>query len=123
MLAAQLARRGICAQVIDRHTGPSLETRALAVQARTLEIYAQLGIAARALELGRRAVAATLWVEGRKTARVPLGDIGCDLSPFPYVLILGQDDNERLLADVLREHGGAIQWETELVALEQHSDR
>src|SRR4029434_1353916 len=58
MLANQLARRGVRAIIIDRHAGPALQTRALGVQARTLEIYAQLGIADRALELGKRATGA-----------------------------------------------------------------
>ena len=53
MLANQLGRRGVRAMIIDRHSGPSLQTRALGVQARTLEIYAQLGIVDRALELGK----------------------------------------------------------------------
>src|SRR5688572_5466719 len=97
MLANQLARRGVRAMIIDRHAGPSLQTRALGVQARTLEIYAQLGIVERALELGKRATGANMWAQGRRAARVPLGDIGRDLSPFPFVLILGQDDNERIM--------------------------
>ena len=54
MLANQLARRGVRALIIDRHAGPARETRALGVQARTLEIYAQLGIVERALELGKQ---------------------------------------------------------------------
>jgi len=80
MLANQLARRGGRAQIIDRHPGPALQTRALGVQARTLEIYAQLGIAGEALELGKRATGANLWAQSRFGARVPLGDIGRDLS-------------------------------------------
>jgi len=44
MLANQLGRRGVRVSIIDRHAGPSLETRALGVQARTLEIYNKLGI-------------------------------------------------------------------------------
>ena len=52
MLANQLARHGVRALIIDRHAGPSLQTRALGVQARTLEIYSHLGIVERALELG-----------------------------------------------------------------------
>ena len=39
MLANQLARRGVRVLIIDRHAGPARETRALGVQARTLEIY------------------------------------------------------------------------------------
>ncbi len=119
MLANQLARRGVRAVIIDRHPGPALQTRALGVQARTLEIYAHLGIVDRALELGKRATGANLWAEGRRTARVPIGDIGRDLSPFPFLLILGQDDNERLMGDALRRHGMAVRWNTELVALRQ----
>ena len=119
MLANQLARRGVLPLIIDRHAGPSRETRALGVQARTLEIYAQLGIAGQALELGKRGTGANMWTEGRWAARVPLGDIGKDLSPFPYLLILGQDDNERLLGDALRTRGIAVQWNTELIDLEQ----
>src|SRR5438270_8519304 len=122
MLANQLGRRGVRARIIDRHTGPSLQTRALGVQARTLEIYSHLGIVERALDLGKRATGANIWVQGRRAARVPLGDIGRDLSPYPFLLILGQDDNERLLGDALRARGTAVQWNTELVGLAQDTD-
>ncbi|MGH8592143.1 MAG: FAD-dependent oxidoreductase, partial [Gammaproteobacteria bacterium] len=101
MLAVQLARRSVRVLVVDRNPGPSVATKALGVQARTVEIYSRLGIAARALEAGTRASGANLWVEGRRAARVPLGDIGRDLSPYPFLLILGQDDNERLLGEAL----------------------
>ena len=123
MLANQLARQGVRTLIIDRHAGPALQTRALGVQARTLEIYSHLGIAERAVELGKRATGANLWAQGRRTARVPLGDIGRDLSPYSYLLILGQDDNERLLAEALRDRGIAVQWSTELVGLAQEADR
>jgi len=122
MLANQLGRRGVRALIIDRHAGPSLETRALGVQARTLEIYSKLGIVDRALQLGKRATGANMWTQGRRAARIPLGDIGRDLSPYPFLLILGQDDNERLLGDALRSWGMAVQWNTELVGLEQEYD-
>ena len=58
MLANQLARRGVRMLIIDRHSGPALQTRALGVQARTLEIYAKLGLADRAIETG---VAVSPW--------------------------------------------------------------
>src|SRR5213079_1937132 len=119
MLANQLGRRGVRARIIDRHTGPSLQTRALGVQARTLEIYSHLGIVDRALELGKRATGGNIWVQGRRAARVPLGDIGRDLSPYPFLLILGQDDNEQLLGDALCKQGMVVEWNTELVGLAQ----
>jgi 2-polyprenyl-6-methoxyphenol hydroxylase-like FAD-dependent oxidoreductase len=122
MLALQLVRRGVRTLIIDRHAGPSLQTRALGVQARTLEIYAELGIVGRALELGKRGTGANMWAQGRKMARVPLGEAGRDLTPYPFILILGQDDNERIMGDKLRELGHAVEWNTELVGLEQRAD-
>ena len=123
MLANQLVRRGVRVRIIDRHAGPARETRALGVQARTLEIYAQLGIVDRALELGKRGTGVNLWAQGRKMARVPLGDAGRSITPYPYILILGQDDNERIMGDKLHELGAAVEWNTELVGLEQDADR
>jgi 2-polyprenyl-6-methoxyphenol hydroxylase-like FAD-dependent oxidoreductase len=123
MLANQLARRGVRTQIVDRHRGPALQTRALGVQARTLEIYAHLGIIGPALELGRRGTGANMWVRGRRAARIPFGEIGHGLSPYPFILILGQDDNERLLGDALRDRGIAVQWNTELVGLAQDTDK
>src|SRR5262250_3080101 len=123
MLANQLARRGARAQIVDRHAGPARETRALGVQARTLEIYERLGIVDRALELGKPATGANMWAQGRWMAHVPLSDAGYSATPYPYILILGQDDNERIMGDRLREFGMAVQWNTELTGLEQLPDR
>jgi 2-polyprenyl-6-methoxyphenol hydroxylase-like FAD-dependent oxidoreductase len=121
MLANQLGRRGIRAMIIDRHSGPAQQTRAIGVQARTLEIYAKLGVAARALELGARTIGGNIWVEGRHKVRLPIGDIGKGFSPFPFVFMLGQDDNELILGEKLRDWRMAVDWNTELVDLEQHS--
>ncbi|HYM27771.1 MAG TPA: FAD-dependent monooxygenase [Steroidobacteraceae bacterium] len=117
MLANQLVRRGVRILLIDHHSGPAQQTRALGVQARTLEIYAQLGIVARALELGKRGTGANIWASGRHMGRVLLSDAGQDATPYPYIFILGQDDNERLMGERLREQGAAVSWNTELVGL------
>ena len=121
MLANQLGRRGVRALIIDRHAGPALQTRALGVQARTMEIYSKLGIVDRALELGKRGTGANVWAQGRKMSRVPLGEAGKGLTPYPFIFILGQDDNERIMGDKLRDWGLSVQWNTELVGLDQQS--
>jgi 2-polyprenyl-6-methoxyphenol hydroxylase-like FAD-dependent oxidoreductase len=117
MLATQLARRGVRPLIIDRHSGPAQQ--AMAVQARTLEIYSKMGIAERAIARGCRAGGANMWANGRWTARIPVGDIGKALSPFPFVLLLGQDDNELIMGENLRGLGVSVAWSTELVGLEQ----
>ncbi len=122
MLANQLARRGVRPLIIDRHSGPAQQSRAMAVQARTLEIYSKMGIAEKALALGALGTGANLWANGRWTARIPVGDIGESLSPFPFVLMLGQDDNERIMGDKLGDCGVAVEWNSELIAFEQRPD-
>jgi len=122
MLACQLARRGVRATIVDRHAGPARETRALGVQARTMEIYAQLGVVGRALELGKKGTGANIWARGKWMARLPLSDIGEGLTPYPYLFILGQDDNERILGERLRALGSDVAWNTELTGLAQHDD-
>ena len=91
------------------------------MHARTLEIYAKLGIVRRALELGKPATGANMWAEGRRMAHVPLGEAGRNLTPYPFILILGQDDNERIMGDKLPDWGMSVQWSTELVGLEQEA--
>jgi 2-polyprenyl-6-methoxyphenol hydroxylase-like FAD-dependent oxidoreductase len=123
MLANQLARRGVKPRIIDHHSGPAQQSRAMAVQARTMEIYSKMGIIEKSLALGERATAANMWANGRWTARIPVGDIGQSLSPYPFVLMLGQDDNELIMGEKLRELGVTVEWNTELTAIEQHPDR
>jgi 2-polyprenyl-6-methoxyphenol hydroxylase-like FAD-dependent oxidoreductase len=122
MLANQLVRRGVPTLIIDRHAGPSLESRALGVQARTLEIYSHLGIVDRALELGKRGTGGNIWANGERRARIALSDAGDQVTPYPFLLVLGQDDNERIMADRLRELGSSVLWSTELVSLQQQED-
>src|SRR5262252_3317555 len=122
MLANQLARRGVSVMIVEAHAGPARETRALGVQARTLEIEAHLGIVSRALELGTPALGARMWAGGRRRAHVRLDDVGRSLTPYPYVLILGQDDTDRLLGDRLRAQGVEVRWNCELIGLSQEPE-
>src|SRR6202162_1343990 len=91
VLALWLTRLGVRVRIIDKTAEPGTTSRALAVQARTLEFYRQIGLAAAAVESGRKAAAINLWVAGKKAARAVFGDMGAGLSPFPYPLIFPQD--------------------------------
>src|SRR5215470_15083031 len=119
MLANQLIRRGVRTIIINRNPGPTRETRALGVQARTLEIYSHLGIVDRALELGKRGTGGNIWADGQHRARIAFGETGQKVTPYPFLLVLAQDDNERIMGEHLREIGGSVQWNTELVSVTQ----
>ena len=122
MLANQLARRRITPLIIDRHSGAAQQTRSIGVQARTMEIYAWMDLMDEALARGAIAGGANLWANGEWKARIPVGDIGQDLSPYPFILMLGQDENEHIMGEKLAARGVPIQWNTELTAFEQKGD-
>ena len=54
VLALWLAKAGVPFRLIDKKGGPGGESRAMAVQARTLEFYRQLGFADAAIAAGFR---------------------------------------------------------------------
>src|SRR5215510_4131771 len=123
VLALWLARLGVRVRIIDKTAEPGTTSRAVAVQARTLELYRQLDLAAAVVEAGVQVAAANLWVGGAKAARLPLGRMGEGLSPFPYALTYPQDAHERLLIERLDAFGVKVERRTELIRFEQHPDR
>jgi 2-polyprenyl-6-methoxyphenol hydroxylase-like FAD-dependent oxidoreductase len=58
---------GVRVRIVDQKTAEAgTASRALAVQARRLELYRQIGIAEAVVERVRRVVAANLWVTGQR---------------------------------------------------------
>ncbi|OLV16814.1 FAD-dependent monooxygenase [Deinococcus marmoris] len=119
LLALWLTRLGVQVRIVDPKPGPTTESRAIAVQARTLEFYDQLGLGKEALARGRHATGLRLWTRGRARAGVDLRGAGAGLTPHPDIFILPQDQNEALLLSHLTALGGAVEWQTRLTALTQ----
>src|SRR5947207_9826311 len=82
VLAVWLTRLGVRVRWIDRTAEAGTTSRALAVQARTLEFYRQLGFAEAVVAGGVKIAGVNLWVHGERAARLPLGRIGEGLSPY-----------------------------------------
>lgn len=121
VLALWLSKLGVNPRIIDKAPGPGTTSRALAVQARTLELYGQLDLAGAVLERGHRVPAANLWVKGQPAARLSLQDIGAGQTPYPFLEIFPQDQHEQLLIERLADAGVAVEWNTELLEL-NHDD-
>src|SRR5271170_2610885 len=123
VLALWLTRLGVRVRIVDKTAEPGTTSRALAVQARTLEFYNQIGLADTVVERGRKTMAANLWVAGKRAAHAVLGEMGAGLSPFPYALIFPQDEHERLLVERLSQAGVQVERRTELIKFEDAASR
>lgn len=117
VLAAQLHAAGASVRIIDRHPDRVHESRALAVQARTLEVLGGLGISETLLERGNDA--AELCVHrGERVARIRLFDIGIDDTAYPFLLFISQARTEAVLNEHLTASGVSVERGVELVGFE-----
>src|ERR1700726_2669670 len=115
VLALWLTRLGVRVRIIDKTAEPGTTSRALAVQARTLELYRQLDLADAVVAQGHQVPAVNLWVRGESAARISFGNVGSDLTPYPFLHIFPQDRHERLLIERLEALGVKVERRTELL--------
>lgn len=115
MAAAQLQRFGIAHRIIEKRKGTTQFSKALGVQARTLEIYEQMGIIDQVLPLGLPAKELQIMVKGQEVQQMPLSTVGASFTAFPYLFVLEQSRNEELLYQYLQDKGGQVEWETSMV--------
>jgi 2-polyprenyl-6-methoxyphenol hydroxylase-like FAD-dependent oxidoreductase len=117
-LAGDLRRRGIRCRLIDSAERAVQQTKAVGIQARTLEMLARLGVAQTAIERGLHTSLFSIYSSGKRL-------IGIDFrehlrgTPYPYVLLLPQNETEQVLTDYVQSLGTSIEWQTELTALTQ----
>jgi 2-polyprenyl-6-methoxyphenol hydroxylase-like FAD-dependent oxidoreductase len=117
--ALELPRMGIDVRIVDRAPERSLTSRALGIQARTVELLRVRGVGDEMLRLGNRAKATTLYADGEKLAAIELHRMR---SEFNYVLLLAQSETERLLTEQLNRQGVKIEREVELLTLNRRHD-
>jgi len=117
-MAAEAARFGLRYRIIDQASHGALESRALVVQARTLEQFERYELAQRAVERGRQHRRIRIYSDGARILEASFDD---DVTAnYPFVLFLPQSETERLLTEHVEAQGGAIERE---VALEYFEER
>lgn len=122
VLALWLTRQGVRPRIVDKVSQPVTTSRAVAVQARTLEFYAQMGFAQEVVSAGRWVTGGTIWVKGKPAARIEFQNMGVGISAFEYPLIYPQDEHERLLIAHLGTLGVRVERQTEVVRFSEAGD-
>ena len=116
MMALGLALHQVPCRIIDRAPAPGDKSKAIAIHARTLEIFESLGIVEEIVRCGQKLRGMHLAADGREVIHVTFDRIP---SRYPYVLALAQSETERILRERLASLGREVEWQTELVALTQ----
>jgi len=122
VLALWLTRQGVGVRIIDRAAAPGTTSRALAVQARTLELYRQLDLSDAVIRNGHKVPAVNLWALGERAARLAFATVGGQLTPYPFLQIYPQDEHERMLLARLEQLGVSVERRTELISFTDDGD-
>lgn len=122
MMACQLALRSIPFRIVDKKDHCINYSGALILQARSIEIFQQMGIAQKAIEKGVFANEIKLIFNGKRSFILPLKNFGSGLTRYPDLLMLEQSITERLLTDFIHEYGYSVEREKVLETLRQDAD-
>src|SRR5687768_15297543 len=90
-LAVQLQRYNIDFIILERNDTTTHLSKAMVVHARTLEIFDQIGLADKAVEMGQPAERFLIISKGKVRGEVTIGAFGQGQSPYPFALILEQN--------------------------------
>lgn len=99
--------------IVDYKSGPTVESRALAVSARSMEVYQQLGLDKQVLAEATKVNGFQIYSNGKIKAEMNTSAIGEGLSEFDNMMtIFEQNKNETLLYKNLKSLGAEVFWET-----------
>jgi 2-polyprenyl-6-methoxyphenol hydroxylase-like FAD-dependent oxidoreductase len=114
-LACELRRRGIDVRLIDQESSSAAQSRALGLQARTLEIFEKMGVIDEILKKGLKVRRGTIYREGKQMAHIDFSSLN---TPYPFLLILPQSDTEEILSQHYAKQGGVIERSVTLTGLD-----
>ncbi|HEV3137148.1 MAG TPA: FAD-dependent monooxygenase [Pirellulales bacterium] len=115
-----LAEKGIGTRLVDINQEPSRQSKALAVNPRTLEILDGVGLTERILAMGTKISGACLWRGDRLAAKIEFAGLK---HKYPFMLALSQATTERLLQESLVAQGGAVERGSRLIDCKNEAGR
>ena len=115
-LSCLLAKYKLPFKIIDKKPSISIHSKALVIHAKTLELLdKELNMADRFINSGNKFLRANIYADEKKLGELDLGHIQ---SKFPFSLGISQSDTERILQEILNELGHKVEWNSELVDIE-----
>jgi 2-polyprenyl-6-methoxyphenol hydroxylase-like FAD-dependent oxidoreductase len=114
--ALELRRFGIPVRIVDEMEGPTETSRAIAIQARTLEELELRGLADEFVRIGHRADGGDIYGGGRLLVHADFTKLP---SRYNFVLFLAQTETDRILREALEAHGGSVEWAVKMKAFGQ----
>ena len=123
-LACELRRRGVACRLIDKYAEFPVTSRALGIQARTLEVFDDMGVVEPIIAQGA-AVYGVTFMQGERTVatvKLRLDRRARPDQPYRGIVVLNQAKVEEALRSRLGALGGAVERSRELVEFHEEAD-
>jgi len=114
-LAIMLKKWGVSFRIIEKNAGPSTATKAMAIHSRTLEIFRDLGVADQAIGDGFTINQFSVQSNAKRVLNYNFSYLD---ATYPLLLSLPQPQTEKILLERLNKLGADVEWNTELVDIE-----
>jgi 2-polyprenyl-6-methoxyphenol hydroxylase-like FAD-dependent oxidoreductase len=122
MAALLLHKCGIPFRIFDKGEQQAHESRAFALQARSLELIQSLGLIDEFIRQGLISPGLKLYANGHLAATMPVDDIGAEDSPYAFVMMLPQSHIEKIFIEALSKLGITIERNSEVTGFNQQPD-
>jgi len=115
LTALLLAQNGIKTRIIDQESRTAGHSYSCALHPRSIQLLHQAGLAADAVEFGRRIDSVGFYEGNERRAEAKLSELPVE---YPFALVLEQSALENLLEQRLRQAEVRIHWDHRLANLE-----
>lgn len=116
MLGCQLLRFGISFRIFDKQADRAHESRALAVQAKSMEIFQNLGLADEFLAHARSGTHLQIFINGKPKLKLKFENVTIPDTPFPAIYFISQSETEKTLLKHLEKNGINVERQTTLIS-------
>lgn len=116
VMASEVQRHGMHCRIIDSLSQPSHTSKALGIQARTLELFEKMGVAESILDKGVKLTAMNIFSNHRRIAQIRMQYIS---SRYPFLLSLPQWETEDILNAHLKQQKIDVERGVALTDLQQ----
>jgi len=117
--ANELIRQGLTCRIIDKKSSLSEHSKALGIHIRTLDVLQDCGLIDAFLAEGLKVYGAILKSNDSQLAKLEFKHID---SNRDFLLDLPQDKSEKILCQSLIDKGVQVEWQSELLNMEQNAD-
>ena len=119
MAANLLKRSGVHVRIVDERAEASRESRAFAIQARTMELFQHMGVVDKLLDRGVINPGVEFYVGGKHAGGLNYDMAASPDTPYPFIFLMPQSQTEAILIEDISAQGVEVEREVKITGLDQ----